>query len=117
MAAYRGSTGSPVRGDVIANMIATNGDIESAHAVFLYDAALQTGDAEIIRRVCAGPALAGHDRLKPVLTQAPIYRLARDYGAYLKSFAVATRLGDHRIIAAAKYNLDHAPSFEEFTFA
>jgi hypothetical protein len=47
----------------------------------------------------------------------PIYRLARDYGAYLKSFSVARRLGDDRIIAAAKYNLDHAPSFEEFSFA
>lgn len=117
MTAHRGTTGSPVRGDVIANMVATNGEIESAHAVFLYDAALQTGDAEIIRRVCVGTALGSGDRLKPVLTQAPIYRLARDYGAYLKSFAVATRLGDPRIIAAAKYNLDHEPSFEEFTFA
>lgn len=117
MTAYRGSAPSPVKGDVIANMIENRGDIESAHAVFLYDAAMQTGDEEIMRRVGVGPALAGPDRLKPVRTPLPIYRLARDYGAYLKSCAVARRLGDDRIIAAAKYNLDHAASFEEFSFA
>jgi hypothetical protein len=46
-----------------------------------------------------------------------VYRLARDYGAYLKSISVAKRLGDDRIAAAARYNLEHAPSFEEFTLA
>lgn len=106
MTAYRGNAKAP-RGDVVANMIANRGDAESAHAVFHYDA----------MRVAAGfsPPTGG---LKAAATHAPpIYRLARDYGAYLKSFSVAQRLGDDRIIAAAKYNLDHAPSFEEFSFA
>ena len=67
---------------------------------------------------------AGPDRLKPVPTQVPIYRLARDYGALLEMHAVARRLralfpalNADRMLAAAQYNLDHAPSFEEFSFA
>jgi hypothetical protein len=122
MTAYRGTPASPVHGDVVADMVANRGDIESAHAVFLLDAALETGDAEVIRRLRSaaasrrlqGGAEAPHSKGLPTL---PIYRLARDYGAYLKSFSVASRLGDDRIIAAAKYNLDHAPSFEEFSLA
>lgn len=126
MTAYRGERyqekgGSIDRQTLIQNMVANRGDIFSAHALFLYDAAEQTGDPDVIRRVrdylaSVGPASAGRDLLKPVHTPVhtpPIYRLARDYGAYLKSFV----LGDDRVIAAAKYNLDHAPSFEEFTFA
>jgi hypothetical protein len=109
MTAYRGKS-KPPGGEVVAKMVANRGEIESAHAVFHYDAAREAG-------LSAGQASAGPDRPKPVLTHPPIYRLARDYGAYLKSFSVARRLGDDRIIAAAKYNLDHAPSFEEFSFA
>jgi len=129
MTAYRGSAGSPVRSDVIERMIANNGDIESAHAVFVYDAALQAGDAEVMQRVGPPPSAAsaeggaaaeGGERAAegggPTQDFQP-YRLARDCGAYLKSFPVAGRLGDHRIIEAAKYNLDHAPSFEDFSFA
>jgi hypothetical protein len=86
-------------------MIANRGDIESAHAVFHYDARLSVAQA-------IPPSRAGK-----IAGTIPIYRLARDYGAYLKSFSVAQRLGDDRIITAAKYNLDHAPSFEEFSFA
>jgi hypothetical protein len=105
MTAYRGNA-KPPGGDVVANMIANRGDIESAHAVFHYDA------MRVVARAPARPAGGA-----PATTQLPIYRLARDYGAYLKSFSVAKRLNDSRIIAAAKYNLDHAPSFEEFSFA
>jgi hypothetical protein len=47
----------------------------------------------------------------------PIYHLARDYAAYLKAHAVAKRIGDTRIIDAAKHNLDHGISFEEWSFA
>ncbi|HUJ14357.1 MAG TPA: hypothetical protein VL284_11260 [Thermoanaerobaculia bacterium] len=115
MTSYRGDARSPVTGDLIERMIASRGEIESAHALFVLDAALQTGDAEIMKRV--GPALAGHDRQKPVHTRFETYRLARDCGACLKSFAVAKRLGDARIIAAAKDNLQHAPSLEDFSFA
>ncbi len=132
MAAYQGEryeeTGvaldhETLRARLIDNMVASGGDIISAHTLFLFDAALETKDAGVIRRVCdyltnsVGPALSGHEGLKPVPTQAPIYRLARDCGAYLKSFVVAKRLRDARIVSASKYNLDHAPSFEEFSFA
>jgi hypothetical protein len=116
MTSYRGDARSPVTDGVVEKMIANHGDIESAHAVFLYDAALQTGDAEILRRVGVEDrqsCLSGQAGL-PVLHS---YRLARDCGAYLKSFAVAKRLGDARIVEAAKYNLDHAPSLEDFSFA
>ncbi len=124
MAAYRGERykekgGAIDRETLIASVVANRGDIVSAHALFLYDAAEQTGDADVMRRVQdylsgAPPpsaARAAEGRGAPQRFQP--YRLARDYGAYLKSFA----LGDDRVIAAAKYNLDHAPSFEEFTFA
>jgi len=116
MTAYRGTARSPVRSDVIERMIANRGDFESAHAVFLYDAALQTGDGEIMKRVGGAPRPSAASAAEGV-GAPPIYRLARDCGAYLKSFAVAKRLGDNRIIEAAKYNLDHAPSFEDFSFA
>ena len=115
MTAYRGTAPSPIRGDVVEQMVANRGDIESAHAVFLYDAALQTGDEEIMKRVGAG--FSPPSGLKAAATHFQPYRLARDYGAYLKSFAVAKRLGDNRIIDAAKYNLAHAESFEDFSFA
>ena len=115
MTAYRGTAPSPIRGDVVEQMVANRGDIESAHAVFLYDAALQTGDGEIVQRVGAG--FSPPSGLKAAATHFQPYRLARDYGAYLKSFAVAKRLGDNRIIDAAKYNLAHAESFEDFSFA
>jgi len=115
MTAYRGSARSPVTVDVIERMIANRGDIESAHAVFLYDAALQTGNQEIMKRVA--PALS---RRVPAGEPAPTfqpYRLARDCGSYLKSCVIAKRFGDARIADAAKYNLDHAPSLEDFSFA
>lgn len=117
MTAYRGSARSPVGFDVIERMLANRGDVESAHAVFVYDAALETGDQEIVKRV-AGSRLPVASEGEPVTgNRQPIYRLARDYGAYLKSCVVAKRLGDERIAEAAKYNLDHAPSFEDFSFA
>ena len=113
---------------LIGTMVAEKGDLVSAHAVFLLDAALQTDDEDVIRRVrdyltnVCGPASAGRvDRLKPVLTP---YTLARDYGELLKAHAVARRLGPrfpridfNRMIAAAAYNLEHTPSFEEYSFA
>jgi hypothetical protein len=110
MTAYRGNS-RPPGGDVIANMIANRGEVENAHAVWHYDA---MQEAFGVRRLAAAfKAVPRHRTPKAT----PVYRLARDYGAYLKSFSVAKRLNDPRIIAAAKYNLDHAPSFEEFSFA
>jgi len=109
MTAYRGSAEQPCD-DVVATMIANRGDMESAHAVFHYDAMRVAGLPLTLHPL---PASGERDGVRGL----PIYRLARDYGAYLKSFSVAHRLGDDRIIAAAKYNLDHAPSFEEFSLA
>lgn len=127
MTAYRGpryiETGREADAQrLIDNMVASCGDVISAQAVFLLDAALQTGQAEVIRRVrdyldssVAGSAAVTLPAGGPAATS--VYRLARDYGAYLKSLSVAKRLGDERIIAAARYNLDHAPSFEDFGLA
>jgi hypothetical protein len=128
MTAYRGDSKPPV-GDVVANMIANRGDIESAHAVFFYDAMREAGLPLTLHPLPAGgerehgvarslaPRERGEGGAERRVRGVPLYRLARDYGAYLKSFSVAKRLGDERIIAAAKYNLGHAPSFEEFSFA
>jgi hypothetical protein len=117
---------------LIDHLDANGGDIISAHAIFLLAAALQAGDERVLARVrdyLSGVAAGfgrpdGPDRLKPVPTQLPIYRLARDYGALLEMHAVARRLralfpglNTDRMLAAAQYNLDHAPSFEEFSFA
>ena len=109
MTAYHGDS-KPPAGDVVANMIANRGDVESAHAVWHYDALRES-------RVPSPQSEKRDWGLGTGDFPKPLYRLARDYGAYLKSFSVAKRLGDERIIAAAKYNLDHAPSFEEFSFA
>lgn len=127
MTAYRGpryveSGLAAANEQVIGNMVACGGDVISAHGVFLLDAALQTGDEEVIRRVrdSLGAAASRGEESggePPHSPKDPVYRLARDYGACLKSLSVARRLGDDRIIAAARYNLEHAPSFEEFTLA
>ncbi len=123
MTAYRGERyaekgGSIDRQTLIQNMVANRGDIVSAHALFLYDAAEQTGDADVMRRVrdylgSTGTPAGTDKSVRATSLRFQPYRLARDYGAFLKAFA----RGDDRVIAAAKYNLDHAPSFDEFTFA
>jgi hypothetical protein len=112
---------------LVTNIIANGGDIVSAHELFLFDAALQTVDDAVIRRVCdhlrdINPAPSPDARrLTP---EPPIYRFARDYGACLKAHAVANRLhsrfpnvdfGD--MLAAVHHNLDTAPSFEGMSFA
>jgi len=112
---------------VVANMIANEGDIISAHALFLFDAALQTGDERVTRRVCdhlaglASTPTAGSQHPTP---EASVYSFARDYGACLKAHAVAKRLRPRfpdvdfdGMLAAAHCNLDTAPSLEGMTFA
>ncbi len=123
----------PLLARLIDNLDANGGDIVTAHAIFLLDAALQTRDEAVTRRardyltniVEDSPGLsAGGDQLKPVPTQLQPYRFARDYGALLEMHAVAKRLRARfprietdRMLAAAQYNLEHAQSFEEFSFA
>lgn len=123
MVAYRGEPyrerGGAVTAETLAdNMVANHGDLESAHAVFLFDAGRETGQetrvsdylAQIIQPQHSAPSTQ-HSALPP------IYRYARDCGEYLKAHAAAKRLGIDRIIAAAWENLEHGPSLEAFSFA
>jgi hypothetical protein len=100
---------------LIDNAVAEQGLLESMHLVFLYHAAK---DTPVFGRVCdylcsgvlqhAGGAPKRAAKLAP-----PIYRLARDYAQCLKAFS----LRDERLAAAAEYNLEHAPSFADWSFA
>jgi hypothetical protein len=127
MCAYQGERYEERGGDVsveslVDDAVAREGDIESMHRVFLFDAAAGTPVERRTRdylSVAAGASTLNPTAREPrAATQTlPIYRLARDYAAYLKSHAVAKRLGDPRIVDAAKHNLDHAISFEEWSFA
>jgi hypothetical protein len=128
MCAYRGERYEESGGDVsvdavVDDAVAKGGDIESMHRVFLFDAAAGTSVERRTRdylSVGAGALARPTAREARASTQSntiPIYRLARDYAAYLKSHAVAKRLGDPRIVDAAKHNLDHGISFEEWSFA
>jgi hypothetical protein len=109
---------------LIANVIANDGDIVSAHGLFLFDAAMQTNDDAVIARV------AGHlPHVKPSTPDTrhptpavPVYPFARDYGACLKAHAIAKRLRPRfpnadfdGMLAAMHRNLEK--SSEEMTFA
>ena len=84
--------------------------------MFLFDAAIGT---PVEDRVCdyLGSLPMKQGTAFTSRRDLPVYRLARDYGAYLKSFAVTKRLRDIRILDAAKYNLEHGSSFEDYSFA
>jgi hypothetical protein len=109
---------------LVANIIANDGDIVSAHALFLFDAALQTNDDAVIARVA--------DHLSEMNSPTPdtrhptpnvtVYPFARDYGACLKAHAIAKRLRSRfpnadfdGMLAAMHRNLEK--SSEEMTFA
>jgi hypothetical protein len=112
---------------VINNVIANRGDIISAHGLFLFDAALQTDNDQVIRRVCQHlsdltPAPTPDSRLPT--PETPIYPFAKDYASCFKSHAVANRLRARfpnadfdGMLAAVHHNLDTAPSFEGMAFA
>jgi hypothetical protein len=98
---------------LVQNTLAEKGSLESMHEVFLYHAAMNT---PVFARVCN--YLASQPRRSsaidlPLVGAPPIYRLARDYGQCLKAFA----LRDQRVAAAAAYNLEHGPSFADWSFA
>jgi hypothetical protein len=118
--------------DLIEAMVASKGDIISSHAIFLLDAALQTENEMVMRRV--------RDYLSTIVQHAALgtqhfegggepprskaYPFARDYGSFLKCHAVAKRMRSRfpkldfdAMLRASAWNLDHAPSFEEFSFA
>lgn len=119
MAAYKGERyaerGEAIDRDTLLDqLIASANDLESLHRVFL----LMSSRPEVDRRVrdylssvtlnvSEAPARAAGE-----LT-LPIYTLAKDYGAYLRSWAI----GIAELKAAAKRNLDEGPSFDEWSFA
>lgn len=101
---------------LVENTLAEGGSPDSMHHVFLFDAA---AGSPVEDRVCdyLGSLPTKQGTAFTSRRDPPVYRLARDYGAYLKSFAVTKRLRDIRILDAAKYNLEHGTSFEDYSFA
>ena len=109
---------------LVSNVVASDGDLVSAHALFLFDAALQTNDDAVIARVASH--LSGINSPTPdtphPTPEVPIYPFARDYGACLKAHAIAKRLRPRfpnadfdGMLAAMHRNLEN--SSEEMTFA
>jgi len=130
MAAHRGpryeEQGSPLDRDTLATRlidacIAADGEIVSAHSVFLLDAAIECGDATVLRRVCdyltSTSAPAPAPQPDAPLPEIPIYALAGDYAATLKAHVVGRRLKAPRFVKAVDGNRLHGPSFAEWTFA
>jgi len=102
------------RDELLAKLVAGAGDIESLHHVFLLMAARPEVEQRVRDYLSSGgqappPVRTGG---APVL-HLPIYSLARDYAAYLKSWAI----NNEALKQAAKHNLDHGPSFDEWSFA
>lgn len=112
-------------GALVADVIVNDGDIVSAHALFLFDAALQTNDDAVIARVCAHLSNIESDsqpHRQECLCHIPVYSFARDYGACLKAHAIANRLrprfpnADFDGMLAAMHR-NRETSSEEMTFA
>ena len=100
---------------LIDRCVAERGSLESAHGVFLFDAAL-----ELRERVDGKRGIDAAASSHP----APVYNLARDMGALLKAHAVGRRLHVRfptapldSFVAAVKSNLESGPSLEEWSFA
>ncbi|HVR40831.1 MAG TPA: hypothetical protein VMU84_17195 [Thermoanaerobaculia bacterium] len=90
--------------EIVAQIIEERASIESAHALFRFDATLDP--------------IVGNPQ-----PQIPIYRLARDYAECLKMHAVVKRLRPQfphidfdAVLAAAKENLERS-DFAEWSFA
>lgn len=113
------------------NFVCEKGSIVAAHALFLLDAALEAELHAPRVGTRVRDYLTNYTNEMPCLddvgdapAEVPVYRLARDCGELLKSFAVAKRLRARfpdldvsRITAAARYNLEHGVNLEEFSFA
>jgi hypothetical protein len=111
---------------LVADVIAKDGDIVSAHAMFLFDAVLQTNDDSVVARA-VGNFSSMTSSPAPGTQQPPpgvsVYAFARDYGACLKAHAIAKRLRPRfpnaafdSMLAAMHHNLDKS-DLEEMTFA
>jgi hypothetical protein len=104
---------SNLRERLIENAVAEKGSLEAMHFVFLYEAAR---NSNVFTRVCdylASQPLRSASAELPPAGPPPVYRLARDYAQCLKAYAI----GDERLKAAGFYNLEHAPSFADWSFA
>lgn len=127
LTSYRGDP-PPVRGngpDVLTSLltrcIADRGSIDTAHAVFLYDAGREANVLDRLPRFEGGAPAASAAVPSPSAAEAAAapqirpYRLSRDYGAYLKAHAVAKRL-DHPLadgfVNAVHDNLREQEGFE-----
>src|SRR5438874_7479061 len=102
------------RDELLAKLVAGAGDIESLHHVFLLMAARPEVEQRVRDYLSSGgqappPVRTGGAPILPL----PIYSLARDYAAYLKSWAINIEA----LKQSAKHNLDHGPSFDEWSFA
>jgi len=107
---------------LVDDVACEQGSMVSAHAVFLLDAALQTGDEQVIRRVRDYLTTMTNPlspcEVAPSSAEIPIYRFARDCGAAFKARAVAKRLKlDPRFVAAVDWNREHGTNLEDFSFA
>lgn len=131
--AYEGEKARAGEADAAAlldRLIARTLDVESAHGVFLFDAALECG---VLNRIAGSLEESGaRTSLPPPVRRSAdddwrvpdVYPLARDLGSLLKAHAVAKRLGPKfprarfdGFIAALRHNLEHGPSLEEWSFA
>jgi hypothetical protein len=126
--------GASLLDNIIEHIDAEEGAIDAFHSLALFDAGIAastiTNDPTFARRVLShlgsvDVSSVGSRASRPQLRgDAPVYRLARDCGAVLKACAIKERLKARypdadfdRAIAAARYNLDHGPSMEEWSFA
>jgi hypothetical protein len=105
------------REELLASLVAGASDIESMHRVFLLMAARPEVE-ERVRDFLSGLWGRGLQSV-PARAEArahmppPIYSLAKDYAAYLKSWAI----GIDALKQTAKRSLDEGPSFDEWSFA
>jgi len=117
MAAYKGERyeergDAMEREELLAKLVANASDIESMHRVFLLMAAPDVVEPRVRDYLTRSePGGTGEGACPPLDT--PIYPLAKDYGAYLKSWSI----GIEQLKQAAKANLDEGPSFDEWSFA
>jgi hypothetical protein len=116
MTAYKGQRyeergGQVDRDALLARLVASADDLESLHRVFLFAAAREPVRSRIDDYLNGFEAHAAP--VSNVTLDPPIYPLAKDCGAYLKSWAI----GIPALKAAAKHNLDHGPDLSEWSFA
>jgi hypothetical protein len=120
MCAYRGEPHverGEIAGDLdrrlIDNVIAEEGDLEAAHALFLLEAARGKEIEPRVRDYLTQATQPSAPRPLPPAPLPPVYNLARDYAQYLKICALTN---DAQVRAAAKLHLDRS-HFDELTFA